>query len=118
MRILWRTLLLIALCVQLPLSALASYADGAQLSHEHAHAADTYSHHAHPVSVHDHEAADDASDCTIAHHHCTASHLSLMVQTLTSPFMHSERQSFDLRAEAFSPTHPIPSIERPKWAFI
>jgi hypothetical protein len=118
MRTLWRTLLLIALCVQLPLSALAAYADGAQLTHEHAYSADTSSHHAHLVSVHDHEAGNDTSDCPISHHHCTTSHLSLMVQTLPSVFIHSERQSFDLRAEAFSPTQLIPSIERPKWASV
>ncbi|TAG27122.1 MAG: hypothetical protein EAZ37_06320 [Burkholderiales bacterium] len=106
--------------MQLPLSALASYAAVLPHSHDHSHShsAATPSHISHTPADADQEHSSIASDCAAAHHHCGASHLSLMVQTLPSVFIHSERQSFDLRAEAFSPTQLIPSIERPKWASV
>jgi hypothetical protein len=120
MRIFWRTLLLIALCVQMPLGALASFADG--MSHaqhlEHSQSGDIASHDSHIDNAADHEESSAVADCSGAHHHCSTSHLSLMAQSHPSASTLLIREAFALRTEAFFASVLLPSIERPKWASI
>jgi hypothetical protein len=118
MQILWRTLLLIALCVQLPTGAIASYAANSSHDHQHSHDTAAESHHVHTSTASHHEESNEQSDCAVTHHHCTANHLSLMVQTHLSTLIDSLRDVFDLRTEAFFPADLLPSIERPKWVSI
>jgi hypothetical protein len=120
MRRLLQTLLLIALFVQLPSGVLAAYADSLPHSHDHSHShvADVLSHISYASADANHEQFNIATDCAATHHHCTSAHLSLMVNNIPSVLICSEGRIFELLVEAFSLTQLLPSIERPKWAFI
>lgn len=112
----WRTLLLIALCVQMPLSAMASYATHEPHDHhQHSLSAETDPHAAHAV---DHNDDDTLADCCATHVHCAAFHLSMMVQMHSMLPLDLHREAFDLLSEVFSPSELLPSIERPKWVSV
>lgn len=116
MRIIFKTLLLIAFFVQLPLSALAMYSD---LNHPHQH------HHTHEADDHSHQhgaeliGASDGShasnDCT-THHHCGGTHLSALPISGLQSAVISSREVFSALSEAPMTSAEHIRIERPNWA--
>jgi hypothetical protein len=120
MRALLRTLLVIALLVQLPMSALAVYS-GMNHSHQHTHE----HHHGHAMGeLPDTHAAEptDASDenqaaneC-VTHSHCGVTHLTaLPASRLQHTVIHS-RQIFGTSSDILNSSAAHTRIERPNWA--
>jgi hypothetical protein len=118
MTYLWRTLLIIALCMQMASVALASYALYTPHEHHHSHSEGVASDDAHLAHSSDHIASCDLAECGAEHHHCTASHLTLLLQTHLSASVDSLSQVFRLSAVTVDPTDLLASIERPKWATV
>lgn len=118
MRLIWRTLLLVALCVQLPLAALASYETHVPHEHHHSHPVGVESHDYHLTPASELEPSGGPTECGSEHQHCAGSHVILLLQTSRTASVDSLSQAFDVCTGPALPTELMPSIERPKWANI
>ena len=116
MRVIFRTLLLIALLVQMPLSVLAAYSDlGHSHHHHHSHEMEEHSHH------HDAQPANSAEDSQASNfcatqHHCSGTHLSALPALSIHSAVITTSQVFDVRSETLLPSAAHTRIERPNWA--
>jgi hypothetical protein len=118
MKIFWRTLLLIALCVQLPSASLAAYPSSQEHDlHQHSSATDLAGSHHHAPQAAGQDETSAADDCA-AVHHCAGSHLQAISQSDAQRLVKNSGQFFDLNTEALHTSSLLPSIERPKWASI
>jgi hypothetical protein len=120
MRALLKIFLVIALLVQLPLSALAAYSD---MNHSHQH---THEHHhghamgespdtpaAEPTDASD---ENQASNECVTHNHCGITHLTaLPASRLQHTVIHS-RQIFGTCCDILHSSAAHSRIERPNWA--
>ena len=116
MRAFLNTLLLIALLVQLPFSALAAYSDlDHSHHHQHSHETQEHSHHhdAEPASTTD---ESQASNFCATQHHCGGTHLSALPALSIHSAVITTRQVFDARSETLLPSAAHTRIERPNWA--
>lgn len=108
----WRKLLLIALCLQIPFAALAA----ATNLHQH-------DNHHHEVSVHDEHAApaqdqDTAATECVAVHHCSGTHFQALGSAAPQISVIEPDHFFGLSSQAPPISTIISPIERPKWARI
>jgi hypothetical protein len=118
MRAFLRTLLLVALLVQLPLGALAAYSD---MSHSHEHQ------QSHEVSKHSHQHSAEpmthgdechaSNDCS-SHHHCSGTHLTAIPTSRLQTALSSSRQLFGTSSDRHLSSAAHTRIERPNWAFL
>ena len=118
MRAILKTLLLIALLVQLPLSALATYSslsDSYQHHHSHEAGGHSHQHDAEPTGASDENHA--LNECT-THHHCGGTHLSALPALSIQSSVITTRHVFDARSETLLASAAHTRIERPNWAIL
>jgi hypothetical protein len=116
MRAFLKMLLLVALLVQLPLGALATYSD---MSHSHEHQ------HSHEMGGHffelsaeqmtDGDKSHTSNDCG-SHHHCGGSHLTALSNSRLQTPLSSSRQLFGIGSDTHPSSAAHTRIERPNWA--
>jgi ABC-type Zn2+ transport system substrate-binding protein/surface adhesin len=116
MRAFLRTLLLIALLVQLPLSALAAYSDMSHShEHQHRHEMGGHSHQHSAEQTTDGDESNASNDCG-SHHHCGGTHLTAIPTSRLQTPLSSSRQLFGMSSDAHLPSAAHTRIERPNWA--
>lgn len=116
MRALLKTLLLIALLVQLPLGAFAAYSDlGHSLEAQHSHEHADHSHH-HDAKQDSQADESHASNSCGSHHHCGGAHLSALPTSRLQTPVSSSRQVFGISSDMLISSAAHTRIERPNWA--
>ncbi len=120
MRAFLKTLLVIALLVQVPLSALAAYSNMLHThthSHEHIHShvmgepSDTQV--VEPMNATDE--SQTSNEC-VAHSHCGATHLTALPPSRLQSTVISSRNLFGIRFDILHSSAVHTRIERPNWA--
>jgi hypothetical protein len=124
MRVLLKTLLVIALLVQLPLSALAAYS-GLNHSHQHSHQHTHAHHHSHAMGgssvqldVDSKTTSDEsqASNECVTHNHCGVTHLTALPPSRLQNTLINSRHLFGISSDLFHSSAAHTRIERPNWA--
>lgn len=119
MRKFWRTLLSIALCMQMTFAAWATVHTTYQHD-DHHHSAALNTEAESPLSasialVSDVESGHVEDTNCIVLNHCAGSHLTALISPMVQILVALQSNAFGSQTDCFTPTSPVSDIERPKW---